>query len=336
MSNKSETTPHPDIIRPLGVFSTIVHKCCICLTDEKHLSKGVSLIKCSVCVNTFICGVCAPKVFKQGKKCPVCQQPPRTQVQLVGDGALLESVGAGISDEWKVQQKRVNDGDPQAMAWLAQQLLFVDGNSPRVQELVARAAELGYGPSALQHAANLMLVFRESARAYFSSHHTFIGLPTDEAWKALKYLQDSTNSTRAANVTTFFSRPLCMPDELPPGMRRLCTIFVFACRAYRIPIPCAYCDSRLVEKHHGGPMPACTTGGCSNYCSKCGVVRYCGRTCQKKHWKGGHRSKCEHPRVKLCNDDREGVIIGMKKKRFNVRLRSDEVVVVSVHRVKMI
>ena len=38
--------------------------------------------------------------------------------------------------------------------------------------------------SALQHAANLMLVFRESARAYFSSHHTFIGLPTDEAGSA--------------------------------------------------------------------------------------------------------------------------------------------------------
>jgi len=345
MSDKSETGTHPDAdIRPLGAFSPIVHKCCICLTEERELlKKGVCLVKCGVCVNTFMCGECAPKVFKSlGEKCPVCQQRPRIQVQLVGDGALLESVGPRISAEWKIQQKREKDGDPQAMAWLAKQHHFVErnnprveGNSPRVQELVARSAELGYGPFALNHASNLMSVFRKSAGAYFSRNHTFTGVPTDKAWEALKYLQNNANPSHAANVITFFSRPLCMPNELPPGMRRLCAIFVFACRAYRIPVPCAYCDSRLVEKHHGGPMPACTTGGCSNYCSKCGVVRYCGRTCQKKHWKGGHRSKCTHHRVRLCDDNREGIVTGMKKKDFSVRLGSGEEVVVSVHRVQL-
>ena len=37
---------------------------------------------------------------------------------------------------------------------------------------------------------------------------------------------------------------------------------------------------------------ACTKKNASNRCAKCKVVKYCGRDCQIKHWKHGHKKRC--------------------------------------------
>jgi hypothetical protein len=40
----------------------------------------------------------------------------------------------------------------------------------------------------------------------------------------------------------------------------------------------------------------CTKSNATQQCSKCRIVKYCDRTCQKQHWKAVHRTSCEHAR----------------------------------------
>ena len=30
-----------------------------------------------------------------------------------------------------------------------------------------------------------------------------------------------------------------------------------------------------------------------NHCSRCKVVSYCSKACQKQHWRGGHKDTCQ-------------------------------------------
>jgi hypothetical protein len=38
-------------------------------------------------------------------------------------------------------------------------------------------------------------------------------------------------------------------------------------------------------------------------CSRCSSVYYCSKTCQKIHWKGGHRHSCSAGGINLGTDD---------------------------------
>ena len=36
----------------------------------------------------------------------------------------------------------------------------------------------------------------------------------------------------------------------------------------------------------------CMKSGATQQCSRCKVVKYCSRECQRRHWKAGHREEC--------------------------------------------
>jgi hypothetical protein len=50
-----------------------------------------------------------------------------------------------------------------------------------------------------------------------------------------------------------------------------------------------------------------------SFCASCGVVRYCGKECQKADWKR-HKESCE-----LWMEERKKGIFGAKKKRRGKR-----------------
>lgn len=41
-----------------------------------------------------------------------------------------------------------------------------------------------------------------------------------------------------------------------------------------------------------GLCAACGAPGAKSKCAGCFVMRYCGRACQRSHWKAGHKGEC--------------------------------------------
>jgi MYND finger len=51
----------------------------------------------------------------------------------------------------------------------------------------------------------------------------------------------------------------------------------------------------------GNPAGEGVTIGC---CARCKAIGYCGRECQRKHWKMGHKIDCARPdELKKCFED---------------------------------
>lgn len=54
---------------------------------------------------------------------------------------------------------------------------------------------------------------------------------------------------------------------------------------------------------------ACEFVGATEFCSGCGVPRYCSKECQRKHWKtGGHKQECKENQRRMRSEegDKEG------------------------------
>lgn len=46
-----------------------------------------------------------------------------------------------------------------------------------------------------------------------------------------------------------------------------------------------------------GLCAACGAPEAPSLCTGCRALRYCNKTCQKRHWRGGHKEKCAALRV---------------------------------------
>ena len=49
-----------------------------------------------------------------------------------------------------------------------------------------------------------------------------------------------------------------------------------------------------------GLCAACGAPQAAQTCTGCRAVRYCDRACQKRHWKSGHKGKCEKLRARAA------------------------------------
>jgi len=58
-------------------------------------------------------------------------------------------------------------------------------------------------------------------------------------------------------------------------------------------------DTFIFKWEWKSALHLCQMNGCSNTatstCSKCHVTQYCGKECQRQHWKGYHKEKCSLP-----------------------------------------
>jgi len=78
---------------------------------------------------------------------------------------------------------------------------------------------------------------------------------------------------------TFYCGPQCQKAHWQAGHRSAC----------KAPSPA------VMEKPESKPAStcgACGKEGVSKTCSGCKQVKYCNRTCQSQHWKGGHKARC--------------------------------------------
>jgi hypothetical protein len=62
----------------------------------------------------------------------------------------------------------------------------------------------------------------------------------------------------------------------------------------------------------------CGEAGASSYCAACRKASYCSRSCQKRHWRSGHKADCTQDCVVLIRGqvmDGEGSLLSMRSSR---------------------
>lgn len=139
----------------------------------------------------------------------------------------------------------------------------------------------------------------------------------------------------AANKMTMFSRIFYCDQKFPTNnyMEIMCWKVISACKHYKVSIPCAYCDGNSIKDLRRN-MPSSLTGGINNWCSGCGIVRYCNSTCQRKHWKS-HKCICKAKRFVeiqgLVNatkyNGKVGYIKGLKEGKYVVVIEGKKILV---------